>query len=460
MTSRFSSSVRTLNAALGGLLLLLAGCLHERLTWSPDGRQAAVITLDGLYLTDAAGTLSPLLLPGAYRAAWCPDSTHLVVARKRELKTFQELATLLGPVRTQALIDKAEAVWQPWKRKPAGDERASDFKIDRDSGAVALYLREHHREPLRERFAERWKDIESVTAEWHTLHVVRATAGQLEPDVTLQEGLCEFAQILPGPAGTAVAWVAPVELGADSDPSLDVWLSPLTGQTPPVRIVRHVAGFPDWAVDGRTLLVLQSTGRAPGGDDLRLGSLTAYPVLGADGQLLAERKGEDLAGLIFNDTSRVRALRDGRVLFNAVAFHLPMEASDEPNLRDEFFVVEPQTRRITRLFAPGVLEPLPKSLAHVEVSPDEAHLLVSDDSGKVWLLTLAGGQVEVICAGFGKGDSIAPAWRAPGDFTYRKPGGPRNELIQRSGGKETVLSRTWPAEVLARMVESPEPGAK
>lgn len=442
------------------LVLMLAGCLHERLTWSPDGRQAAVITLDGLYLTDAAGTLSPLLLPGAYRAAWCPDSRRLVVARKRELKTFQDLATLLGPVRTQALIDKAEAVWQPWKRKPVGDEKTPDFKIDRDSGAVALYLREHHRERLRERFADHWKDIESATAEWHTLSVVRVAPGLLEPEVTLQEGLCEFTQILPAPSGSAVAWVAPVELGADSDPSLHLWLTPINGQKSPVVVARHVAGFPDWAADGRSLVVLRSTGRAPGGDDLRLGSLTTYPVLSAEGQLLAESKGEDLAGLIFNDTSRIRGLRDGRVLFNATAFALPMVVSEDPPLRDEFFVVDPMTRRITRLLAPGVLDLLPKSLAQVEVSPDEAHLLVSDDSGKVWLLTLADARVEVICAGFGKGDSIAPAWRAPGDFTYRKPGGLRNDLIQRSGGKETVLSRTWPAEVLARLVESPEPGAK
>jgi len=48
---------RALIMPLTLLLLLLAGCLEKRVVWSPDGSRAAVITEDGLYISDAEGKL-------------------------------------------------------------------------------------------------------------------------------------------------------------------------------------------------------------------------------------------------------------------------------------------------------------------------------------------------------------------------------------------------------------------
>jgi len=61
-------------------LLLLGGCYQKRFQWSPDGKRVALITNDGLYLSDAEGKLSELLLPAVKTAAWFSDSQRLAVS--------------------------------------------------------------------------------------------------------------------------------------------------------------------------------------------------------------------------------------------------------------------------------------------------------------------------------------------------------------------------------------------
>jgi len=450
--------MKTSFTVLGRTLLLLAcatlpaGCLHEKLVWSPDGNRAAVITTEGLHICTAEGTLSRLLLPRVYRAAWLADSQRLVIAQTRPVHGFQDLARALGPARTRELTLKAESIWQRWEASPGGNSSPPPIKPDSDGGGIVLYLREHHRDRLKEKSAAHWKGVETLSAEWHTLTVVRLTADGLQTEATLYEGLSKVNEARPAPDGRSVAFVRRSELSPDSDDGFELFLSPVSGDAPARLIASQISGFPDWAADGLTLFCLKGASRTPSGSELRLGTLAAYKVLDPDGKIATDAKANDLAGLIFHDGSRIRGLRDGRVLFNAVEFNLPM-ATDETDLQEEFFVVDPALPNVMRLVPRDALTGLPKSLAHFEPSPDGSQILVSDDSGKVWLVTLADRKVALLCEGFGKEDSIAPAWRLAGEFTYRKPSAPRHDLIQREGTSESVLSRTWPAEVLARLVK-------
>ena len=435
-------------------VLLLAGCLKESLFWSPDGSRAAVLTSDGLYLTDAAGKLSPLLLPRAYRVAWLSDSQRLVVAHSREIKDFASLATALGPDRTRLLTAKAESVWQQLLPLKSGKDLPS-IKPDDDVGGIVLYLREKYRDTLKEKVGDGWKDLESLPAEWHTLAVARVVGDRLEFGAILHEGLARVGEIRSAPGGSAVAFVTHIELSTESDDSRQILLSPIDGSSPAKIVARHSSAEPDWSADGRALFYFKSESESRGsnsGDDLRLGTLSSSQALDANGKIAIDAKSVAHAGLIFHDRNRVRSLRDGRVVFNAAAFHLPISAKDR-DTREEFFAVDPATDAVTPLFSRDRIAALPHSLASFELSPDEKQILVSDDSGKVWLLTLADQKVELIAEGFGKEDSIAPAWRAPGEFTYRKPGSPRAELIQRHGSTETMLSRTWPDEVMQRLTK-------
>ncbi len=168
-----------------GCLLILAGCLQERLCWSPEGSRAAIITADGLYFTDAAGKLSPLLLPNAYRVAWLGDSQRLVVAHSRPVKDFATLARAPGPDRTVTLTAKAESLWQQLQPLKSTKELPS-IKPDDVVGCLLLYLRERYPERLKEKVGEEWKDLLSMQrnctrSPWR---VSRATALNLAPHST------------------------------------------------------------------------------------------------------------------------------------------------------------------------------------------------------------------------------------------------------------------------------------
>lgn len=437
-----------------GCLLLLVGCLQERLFWSPDGSRAAVLTADGLYLTDTAGKLSPLLLPRAYRVAWLGDSQRLVVAHSREVKDFATLARTLGPERTMALTAKAEALWQQLQPLKSTKDLPS-LKPDDVVVGLLLYLRERYPERLKEKAGNEWKDFESLPAELHTLSVARLAGDRLELGATLYEGLVKVNDIRPAPGGSAVAFVTHVELGPESDDSLQIQLSPIDGSSPAKIVANRTSAQPDWSPDGRSLFYFKSEGEGRGGtsnDDLRLGTLSSSQALDANGKITIDQKSVAHAGLIFHDSNRVRSLRDGRVVFNAAEFHLPISAKDR-DTREGFFVVDPASNAVSRLCPAERLATLPPSLASFELSPDDKQMLVADGDGKVWLFTLADQKAELINEGASKDDSIAPAWRVPGEFTYRKKAGPRAELIQRRGSTETVLSRTWPDEVMQRLTK-------
>ena len=66
-------------AAFGLAALLVGGCYEKRIQWAPDGQRAALLTTEGLFLSDANGRLSQMLLPKAKAVAWFSDSQRLAV---------------------------------------------------------------------------------------------------------------------------------------------------------------------------------------------------------------------------------------------------------------------------------------------------------------------------------------------------------------------------------------------
>jgi len=120
---------------------------------------------------------------------------------------------------------------------------------------------------------------------------------------------------------------------------------------------------------------------------------------------------------------------------------------------------------------------LPDSLPFFEVSPDEKQVLFGGEKGIVCLLTLTNGQVNVV-QGHGKDDLQGlPVWRKAGEFTYMKrieqqqtgtdwlglkridsmvshPPPRKVEVVLRRGDQETVLSQSWPDDMVDRLVES------
>lgn len=440
---------------------LFAGCWLERVVWSPDGARAAIITKDGLHLCTADGTLSPLLAPGAYRAAWLPGSERLVLATSRRIKDYAELTAALGPERTHALTAKAEAIRQQWLGAPKGASFEPLIEAD-DLAAIVACLREQHPDDLRAMIdAKARAEFEASGVEWHALVVARLAGDRLELSPPLFQGLATIQDIRPTPSGAAVAFVTPAELSPDNDAGLQLHVVPTDGSTPASLLSTQVGAHPDWTPDSRTIVYLQAEGSRFSGkpDELRLGALVERSVLDERGHvhLTNDSKPRELAGLIFQNENRVRCLRDGRVVFDAGEFHLPLAGGDR-SAREQLFALDrtKENAALVPLIPAKELNQMPNPLAFFAVSPDETEILIGGGND-VPVLRLADGRVEhhavPMVDSENQKNPPLPAWRRDGEFTYLKSLPGRDELVLRRGDTEIILSQTWPAEVLRKLIE-------
>ena len=230
----------------------------------------------------------------------------------------------------------------------------------------------------------------------------------------------------------------------------------------PTLVADRVSVSPDWTPDGRSLVYVQASGAPVGKDDLLLGVLVRRGVVDDAGKINVDDQSQPLAGTIFDDESRVRCLKDGRVLFNAGEINLPVAAEDWGGKRQQFFAVDPARQStLVRLIPRKHEEDMPGMLNFFEVSPDEKQVLFGAYRGNVCVLTLATGDVQYIQNGGKEKEGIqgAPVWRNDGTFTYTRRVGPKDgkkparavEVVVRRGEKEQVLSVSWPDDLVNKL---------
>jgi hypothetical protein len=444
---------RALLAVAALCMMAMTGCLEQLLVWSPDGQRAVVLAQGKLYLTDASGKLSPELAANVTRVAWLNDSQRLVLATAEGISEWKAIVQEIGPAKEQEISAAAEAVWKnlqagtPWKEA----EKQSEVH---DSDVLCIYLRERHGNELPSKVdAEAWEQIKKSEAALCRLVAARIEGGKIALGAVLHHGLGQYKEIRPAADGKAVAFV--VEEPLVQNECYRLLVTSLEAPQP-IEVARNVAFSPDWTPDGQALAYLQAAaGQSEGKTPLPvLGTLVLQKVISADGKIAAETNPESLAGCIFSVEMRVRCLRDGRILFNAVEFSLPIAKADFGGEHDQLFAIDPKRQStLARLIPRRDEHQLPKGLAFFEVSPDERRVLFGTYKGAVSVLTLESGAVQQIQPA-GEDLQGAPQWRNADEFSYvrrrqAKPGEkPEREwdLVLRRGEQETVLSRGWPAE--------------
>jgi hypothetical protein len=440
-------------ALLALAFALLSGCLDKKLVWSPDGHHAAVNAEDGLYLTDEAGHLSPLLLPNFGCAAWLGDSKGLVLVHRIEVKNWVEAAQLLGPERAAALAVGAESAWREIQ---GGAVWSAVLKAAHVRGAAFKeYLREMHGPELQAHLTkEEQEDLAGQHWEGEQLVMARLEGDRIVVGEKLWEGLDILWDFRPSPDGRAVAFVAKQTPESEST-VLEVVLT--DGSSAPVKVATDVAFYPDWTPDSRALVYVDSDSN---GNNLTLGTVAQRAVFDESGNFKIAAEPQYLAGVVFNGATRVRCLRDGRIIFNAAEFALPMATKDYGNRHDQLFALDPARQAtLTRLLPRDRPGDLPQELEDFEVSPDEKKLLIGGKKGEVCIFTLSTGDVEVVQAAGKEDMQTAPVWRKPGEVTYEKRSvsveskpPARPEMVLRRGDNETVLSAGWSDDFMKRLL--------
>ncbi len=374
-----SSSIRGRagrTAVFGLVALLVGGCYdyEKRIQWSPDGQRAAILTTEGLFLSDAKGRLSRNLSPKANAVAWLSDSQRLAVV------TYDSTGVRLAIARIN------------------GEELTAGPSLYSDSTAVL--------------------DI----------------------------------RIAPGDAHLAFT----IENESDA---ADLLVAPCDGSAPPAVVSQRAAAFPDWSPDGRALVYFKGGGKS---DEASLGTLVRRGVVNENGKVELSREPVHLAGVLIFPLAhapQVRCLKDGRVVFNAAEFDLPLAPDDIEGTREQLFAVETARQpTLVRLMTRQAQQELPTSL-RFEVSPDERQVLFGTPEGSVHVLTLATGKVQEVQPSAeekGKMDvAVTPVWRRAGQFTYVKrlsSGDRPAEVILREGEQEIVLSKDWSSEFIKQLV--------
>lgn len=443
-----------------GLLLCSAGCLEKRIFWSPDATRAVVIGDTGLYLCDADGKISGLLVPSAKQVAWFQDSKRLALTRLREVNDWATIAPSLrdGRAAIEAEADElardvvARGKWSLLLR--GSDDRKK---------LVEICARDRHGAELKAHLsADEWNGLAQTTVFVTDVLTATVDADTVKLGPVLHTHFGDITELRLDRNDRALAWTQAMVSNKDYG---ELMVRSLTEQAQAVVVAQHVAGYPDWDREGRSVVYVEATVEEGKSNEevIVLGVVTRRRVLNDAGQVAVAEKPERLAGVLFGPLTHVRCLNDGRILFNAVEMSLPVAAADYGGeQREQLYALDPERHAtVVRLTPRSHETDLPAELGFFEVSPDQSQVVFGGAENAVSVLTLATGEVAKIQSASGKDTYKGlPAWRRPGELTYvrrsePKPGaGPARlvDIVLRTGEKERVLSQTWPDAVVADVI--------
>ncbi|TWT44620.1 hypothetical protein RAS1_10350 [Phycisphaerae bacterium RAS1] len=401
----------------------VAGCWPEkRVNWSPNGKRAAVIAADGLYLCNPDGQLSSRLAENVRRVAWTPDSLQLIAVRQVAVNTWAEASRFFSAEQGASIASAAELLFTEamtydgdWKAFPA---RSLHDLSPGGSTAALIHLREVHGPQLAGKIGKQWEDLANAELNGWVLEAI-AIREQGGPTPTeLARSMDEYLSVSVAPDGQALALVQP-----NGEDGANLLVLALDGSgRGPVVVAQRVSAYPDWSADGRSIVYATTPVRKD--NTMVMGSISRRTVRGDDGALLSEMPAaEDLAGIAYMDETRVRCLRDGRIVFASVEVSIPCTSKDL-NPRGSLFAIDPERQATVSRLVPRESETALGEYVHLfEVSPDEKHICVPFGSGQISVLTLATGDVWRIPDRPIENDQLrsAPCWRGDNELCFATP---------------------------------------
>jgi len=455
------------------IVLMTAGCFpQERLWWSPDGRQLAMLAPDGLRLSSPDGLLAPATLEGAQAAAWLPDSSGLVVMRQLKFAHWNEVKNLVPAAEIARIEELAKAI--PGLAKALVDATGGDEdRIDpflksldvRDPVALEpafLCARQTNQPALEAALAgapDGWRKqlAEDIPFTVDEIAVVaREGSESLGSPKPLVRSLFGLGAPVVSPKHGLVAFTSGQGLVAAA----------LDGSSF-LAVAERVTGTCVWSTDGLSLFHLVPTSSGDT-DELALAELRTRTVADASGTLLKDTgdlmtpqtcsPATTLAVTACSGVQRLAVLPDGRILFASVSLALPMATRSVPGIARLFLIDPAQGKDARPVAVPADPQSLPGTLQFFAVSPDGKRVALVDSSKDVVaVLELATGKVEVVSPDRGWKCRTLPAWRSNDELAFAALPDKRSDrpevMVWTAGNPARPISETWEVGIVNTLLE-------
>ncbi len=442
--------------------ILVAGCnIKDRIVWSPDGQYLAVIAADGLRIGNDQGGLSKPLVADAELMAWCPDSRRALVVRQAQGQDWKAIQGFLSEDDLKQVISTAEVMVRELL-SCQGDFDECEQKVSSDKGYVRRfspeafwYLKAKYNRQLSEKLGSDWDGLSPDPINLSTLQLYElspraAVAGKVIYRTTKDIGVVRVSS-----RGRAAALV---EAATGETNPLRLYVLSLSGGEP--RLVTDSAlQYPDWSVDGLSLLFMQDGNGSF--ESLNLATLRSLTVCTPAGELKSEfGQGSDLMKVVHrSNEERVRSLADGTILFSALPLQLPgKDLSGENTL----YQLSPDKDVPVRIVPAGY--PTDVKAQYFEVSPDGKKVAMPGSHGEVVVADLLSHGLSVVQAWQEEIDSVkfVPQWRNSDELCFavgavRKTAvdhGCDVALKSMAGGVSKILSKDWPTQAIKGLLTS------
>jgi hypothetical protein len=465
--------------------VLIAGCVPEKYQWSPDGHWMTVLTDKAMHVCDADGKLTNVNVPGANAVSWFPDSKRLLVSHSTDLTTWADLTPYLSAAQSNSVAAVAQRArdaalaykwagaannWNNFQATFMQSETAAgrDTQIESDlAGAICIYMRDHDEQgKLKQTLPpDRWKELTAVNQTVGFVDVYAIDASGAKMTARLYWSVLQPAvDLRVSPTGTAAIFVLQKQHSEQSS-TYEIWVGPTNGdKNPQAEVSASAAWNPDWSADGKYVVYAEASGEQPG--DQWLGTLKRLQVAGDDGKLLAKPIGPyDLCGLIADEFTRVRCLKDGRIVFACVEENLPATAKDVPQYAQLFAIDPDKQATVSRLLPRQAVDEVGDCAQFFEVSPDLKYVSIPSRDGTVSVENLASGDVtQVQGAALPKPDQgdlalpSVPTWRNGDELTFVTPGDAKHGAVvlwSMSNNAGKTLGAAWPDGIVPAWASHP-----
>jgi hypothetical protein len=459
--------VRAAAFAVLSVLLLTACEDPRRVSWSPDGNTAAILTGDGLRISDADGNLGEPK-PDVELVTWVSDNRHLLTVEYEKVDTWEKFKSLETPEDLKRVMTTATAMLAAAKQSKGNwevfQQNVGKMTLNREA---ILFLRDNKEKDMAT-LGENWTQVKkTVDVGVHRICSYTVENKALSERKEIYRTLRDVKEVRVNPIGSAFLLVYKPESDTNTAFTLAV-VSMETGKA--VTVSRACSAFPDWNSDSMEFYYIEADLLAK----LREGTESALvPVIGSlyrhqidpvTSELEPESNKARLSRLYFNRNSRVRALADHSLVFSTAPVELPGNDTQIVRKQSLFFVNPGKNAMVSPMIPRDEPDVGGDLMEFFEVNSSGNLIAIpSTKEGTTVYDVRTGSTRRVDGGGFQWSRRLAfmPTWRNESELCLgmkpvkAAPESEQNEVVLWNSSDEGVrpISEKWPATARKKLLD-------